>query len=78
MKKKPAPTAPASDQPGNPAILLRLPAEIGMPLMRDAGKRHCTVQTIILEIVGEAYGLTDLKLPSRGSGLKPLKKQRDV
>lgn len=53
------------DTPGNPQILLRLPQEVGMPLLRDAKRKRCTVQAIILQIVGVHYGVA-VEPPRRG------------
>lgn len=53
------------DTPGNPQILLRLPQEVGLPLLRDAKRKRCTIQAIILEIVGTHYKV-DVEPPRRG------------
>lgn len=55
----------ADETPGNPQILLRLPAEIGIPLMRDAKKNKCTVQAVLLEIAAAHYGVS-IDAPKRG------------
>lgn len=57
------------DQPGNPQILLRLPAAVGIPLLREAKKKQCTVQAVILEIVGRHYGVV-VEAPRRGARKK--------
>lgn len=53
------------DTPGNPQILLRLPQEVGTPLLRDAKRKRCTVQAVILEIVGGHYSVA-VEPPRRG------------
>lgn len=53
------------ETPGNPQILLRLPQEVGMPLLRDAKRKRCTVQAIILQIVGVHYSVA-VEPPRRG------------
>jgi len=53
------------DTPGNPQILLRLPQEVGMPLLRDAKRKRCTIQAVILEIVGTHYSVA-VEPPRRG------------
>jgi len=57
------------DTPGNPQILLRLPQEVGMPLLRDAKRKRCTVQAIILQIVGVHYSVA-VEPPKRGARKK--------
>lgn len=57
------------DSPGNPQILLRLPDVVGIPLLRDAKKKRCTVQAVILEIVGRHYGVA-VEAPRRGARKK--------
>ena len=52
-------------RPGNPQMILRLPPEIGMPLMRMAKKKRTSVQTIILEIVADSLGV-ESEPPKRG------------
>lgn len=59
----------STDTPGNPPILLRLPSEVGLPLLRDAKKRKCTVQAVILEIVGAHYRVV-VDPPRRGGKKK--------
>ena len=53
------------DTPGNPQILLRLPQEVGMPLLRDAKRKRCTIQAVILEIVCTHYSVA-VEPPRRG------------
>jgi hypothetical protein len=60
----------ADETPGNPQILLRLPAEIGIPLLKDAKKKKCTVQAVLLEIVATHYGMT-VEPPKRGRKAGP-------
>lgn len=60
----------AAKTPGNPQILLRLPAKIGIPLMRDAKKKKCTVQAILLEIAAKHYGVA-AEPPKRGRKARP-------
>lgn len=60
----------SDETPGNPQILLRLPQEIGMPLLRDARKRKCTVQAVLLEIASKHYGVT-VEPPKRGRKAGP-------
>jgi hypothetical protein len=55
----------ADDTPGNPQILLRLPQEAGIPLLRDAKRKRCTIQAVILEIVGTHYSVA-VDPPRRG------------
>jgi len=59
----------ADETPGNPQILLRLPQEVGLPLLRDAKRRKVTVQTIILEIIGKHYSVA-VEPPKRGKRKK--------
>jgi len=58
------------ETPGNPQILLRLPAEIGIPLLRDAKKKKCTVQAILLGIAAKHYGV-EVEPPKRGRKAGP-------
>lgn len=60
----------AEETPGNPQILLRLPAEIGIPLLRDAKKKKCTVQAVILEVLGTHYSVS-VEPPKRGRKAGP-------
>jgi hypothetical protein len=62
-----------AEKPGNPPILLRLPPEIGMPLLKDSSKRKCSIQSLILEIVSAHYN-TQSVAPTRG---RPPKKKVD-
>jgi hypothetical protein len=57
---------------GNQQILVRLPVEIQTPLQRDASKRRCTVQAVLLSILATHYGL-DVAPPKRGARKKPAK-----
>lgn len=50
---------------GNPPILLRLPSEVGIPLLKEAKKRKCTIQSLILEIVAVHYKV-ESPAPARG------------
>ncbi len=59
----------SDDTPGNPQILLRLPQELGLPLLRDAKKQKISVQAVILGIVASHYG-KDVELPKRGARKK--------
>jgi hypothetical protein len=59
----------ADDSPGNPQILLRLPPEIGILLLRDAKKQQCTVQAVMLGIAAKHYGI-DVEPPKRGKRRK--------
>lgn len=63
--------SPDTATPGNPAVLLRLPAEVGIPLLRDSKKKKCTVQAVILEIVASHYGVT-VEPPKRGGKKKSI------
>lgn len=60
MKAKPA---------GNQQILLRLPKEIRTPLQREASKKRCTVQAVLISIVSAHYGV-DAAAPKRGAQKK--------
>ena len=55
---------------GNPAILLRLPEQIGKPLIRAAKKSKRTVQAEILAILATHYGV-EIDAPQRGRPAKP-------
>lgn len=59
----------ADETPGNPQVLLRLPQEVGLPLLRDAKRRKITAQAIILEIVAAHYGV-EVVPPKRGARKK--------
>lgn len=59
----------SDETPGNPQILLRLPVEIGKPLLREAKKSKRTVQAVILAIVAEHYRV-DVEPPKRGARKK--------
>lgn len=59
----------ADETLGNPQVLLRLPAEVGLPLLRDAKRRKITVQAIILEIVAAHYSV-EVEPPKRGARKK--------
>ena len=58
-----------NSRPGNPQIILRLPPEIGKPLLRMSKKKQISVQTIILEIVAESLGVHS-EPPKRGRQAK--------
>lgn len=60
----------AEETSGNPQVLLRLPAEIGIPLLRDAKKKKCTVQAVLLEIASQYYGV-EVEPPKRGRKAGP-------
>lgn len=55
---------------GNPQILLRLPDEIGKWLIKTAKKEKCTVQAVILRVIGAHAGI-DVDPPQRGRPSKP-------
>ncbi len=63
MKKQPAP----KNEPGNPPLLLRLPREVGQPLMEESNAADCTCQALILKILAERYEIDDFIPPIRGS-----------
>jgi len=67
---------PDEKPPGNPAILLRLPAAIGIPLLKSAKKSKRTVQAVILEIVAQHYAV-DVLPPLRGSRPRETKRAAD-
>jgi len=54
-----------NDSTGNPQLLLRLPQEIFLPLMRQAKKTKTSAQSLIVEIVAAHYGVT-APAPKRG------------
>ncbi len=59
----------SEDTPGNPQILLRIPREIGIPLLRDAKETKRTVQAVLLEIAANHYGV-EYEPPMRGKKKK--------
>ncbi len=50
---------------GNPALLLRLPENVGAKLARDAKKAKSTAQAVVLGILAEHYGI-EVVAPRRG------------
>ena len=69
MKKKPA---GAERKLGNPALLLRLPENVGAKLAKDAKKSKTTAQAVVLGILASHYGI-EVAAPQRGrpKGVKP-------
>lgn len=59
----------AAKPPGNPALLLRLPENVGAALAKAAKKGKRTLQAEILAILGEHYGI-EVEAPQRGSRKK--------
>ncbi len=59
-----------NDKPaGNPQLNLRLPAEVGVKLSRDAKKSKTTIQAVILSIIASHYGV-EVAAPRRGQPKK--------
>lgn len=54
---------------GNPQVNVRLPADLGVKLSKDAKKKRTTVQAVILEIVATHYEL-EFVPPKRGQPKK--------
>jgi len=50
---------------GNPALLLRLPENVGAKLAKDAKKSKTTAQAVVLGILAEHYGI-EVTAPRRG------------
>lgn len=50
---------------GNPALLLRLPENVGAKLDKDAKKARTTAQAVVLGILAEHYGIK-VAAPRRG------------
>ena len=50
---------------GNPALLLRLPENVGKELANDAKKAKTTVQAVVLGILAAHYGI-EVAAPRRG------------
>ena len=50
---------------GNPALLLRLPENVGAKLAKDAKKAKTTAQAVVLGILAIHYGI-DVAVPQRG------------
>lgn len=50
---------------GNPALLLRLPENVGTKLTKDAKKAKTTVQAVVLGILADHYGI-EVAAPRRG------------
>lgn len=50
---------------GNPALLLRLPENVGTTLAKDAKKSETTVQAVVLGILADHYGI-EVAAPRRG------------
>lgn len=50
---------------GNPALLLRLPENVGDKLAKDAKKAKTTAQAVVLGILAEHYGI-EVAAPRRG------------
>ncbi len=63
----------AQDGLGNPLIGVRLPPELGIPLLRDAKKQKITVQAVMLRILSNHYSVESVP-PRRG---KPPKTPQD-
>jgi len=61
----------SEETPGNPQVLVRLPPEIGILLLRDAKKQKCTVQAVLLGIAAKHYGI-EHDPPKRGARKKPV------
>ena len=57
---------------GNPALLLRLPENVGAKLAKDAKKSKTTAQAVVLGILADYYGIK-VAAPQRGrpKGVKP-------
>lgn len=55
----------AGRKPGNPALLLRLPENVGAKLAKDAKKSKTTVQAVVLDILAGHYGI-EVAAPRRG------------
>lgn len=62
MKKN---TGGAERKLGNPALLLRLPENVGKELAKDAKKSKTTAQTVVLAILASHYGI-EVAAPRRG------------
>lgn len=58
-------TKGAGRRPGNPALLLRLPENVGAKLAKDAEKSKTTVQAVVLGILAKHYGI-EVAAPRRG------------
>lgn len=58
-----------SNDTGNPQVKLRIPDSLGIPLMKAAKKRKCTIQAVILSILTEHFGV-DAPVPKRGRPAK--------
>ena len=50
---------------GNPALLLRLPENVGAKLAKDAKKAKMTAQAVVLGILADYYGIK-VAAPRRG------------
>ncbi|GDY10813.1 hypothetical protein LBMAG52_43010 [Planctomycetia bacterium] len=50
---------------GNPALLLRLPENVGAKLAKDAKKSKTTAQAVVLGILADHYGI-EVTVPRRG------------
>ena len=50
---------------GNPALLLRLPENVGVKLAKDAKKAKTTAQAVVLGILADHYGI-EVAAPRRG------------
>ncbi len=50
---------------GNPALLLRLPENVGAKLAKDAKKTKTTAQAVVLGILARHYGI-EVVAPRRG------------
>lgn len=62
MKKQPK---GAERKLGNPALLLRLPENVGVKLAKDAKKAKTTQQAVVLGILADHYGI-EVAAPRRG------------
>ena len=65
-------TGVAERKLGNPALLLRLPENVGRELAKDAKKTKTTAQAVVLGILADHYGI-EVAAPQRGrpKGVKP-------
>ena len=58
-------TGGAERKLGNPALLLRLPENVGARLAKDAKKAKTTTQAVVLGILASHYGI-EVAAPRRG------------
>ena len=66
MKKR---TESSERKLGNPALLLRLPENVGAKLAKDAKKAKTTTQAVVLGILADHYGI-EVAAPRRGQPKK--------